>query len=97
MKNLYPIVLIGILMLTATMSNAQELMNYQQPKDYELPPKLIPTVRKYWVSLPKDYDKSKSRYPVLFVFDGNEAYMRNYNFKLSYQFNQPYHTFVVAF
>jgi len=77
MKNLYSIILLGILTLTVTISNGQELMSYQQPKDYELPPKLIPTVRKYWVSIPKDYDKSTSRYPVLFVFDGDEAYMRN--------------------
>ena len=56
---------------------AQELVRYQQPKDYEMPPKMIPTVRKYWVSLPKDYDETTNRYPIIFLFDGNEAYLRN--------------------
>jgi predicted alpha/beta superfamily hydrolase len=77
MKNLTLIAFIVFALLCSGSINAQQLMNYQQPKDYELPPKLIPTVRKYWVSLPKDYDKSTNRYPVLFLFDGDEAYLRN--------------------
>lgn len=57
--------------------NAQELMTYQQPQEYEMPPKMIPTVRKYWVSLPKGYNETTDRYPIIFLFDGNEQFLRN--------------------
>ncbi|MES2810186.1 MAG: alpha/beta hydrolase-fold protein [Bacteroidota bacterium] len=76
MKNL-SLILFAICILFSSSVTAQDLMLYQQPKEYEMPPKLIPTVRKYWVSLPKDYDKSTVRYPIVFVFDGDEAYMLN--------------------
>jgi len=76
MKNLRLIIPV-IAMLFCVRANGQELMNYQQPKDYEMPKKLIPTARKYWVSLPKEYDETTNRYPILFVFDGDEAFMRN--------------------
>ncbi|MFD2146583.1 alpha/beta hydrolase [Mucilaginibacter antarcticus] len=76
MKNLF-LILFAISNLLCADINAQELMKYQQPKEYEMPPKLIPTARKYWVSLPKDYDEKKNSYPIVFLFDGNEAYLRN--------------------
>jgi predicted alpha/beta superfamily hydrolase len=57
--------------------NAQELMSYTNPKEYTMPAKLIPTERKYWVSLPKDYNQTTNRYPIIFLFDGNEEYLKN--------------------
>jgi len=75
MKNL--ISAIVFLTLFYAHTNAQGLESYNQPTEHQMPPKLIPTVRKYWVSLPKDYEENTNRYPVLFLFDGNEAYLRN--------------------
>ena|ERR1700761_333326 len=66
-----------LLILLTSNSRAQELMSYQQPKDYEMPKKLIPTPRRYWVSLPKNYNETTDRYPIIFLFDGDEAYLRN--------------------
>jgi hypothetical protein len=77
MKKTSLIHIFAILILSAVNSNAQELMKYQQPKDYEMPKRLIPTPRKYWVSLPKSYDETTNRYPILFVFDGDEVFLRN--------------------
>jgi predicted alpha/beta superfamily hydrolase len=76
MRNL-TLYLVFILVILSNDVKAQSLMSYQQPKDYEMPAKLIPTVRKYWVSLPKNYDKSTNRYSILFLFDGNEDYLKN--------------------
>ncbi|MDB5030852.1 MAG: hypothetical protein JWP71_1573 [Mucilaginibacter sp.] len=67
-----------IISVLATLNTqAQELMKYQEPKEYTLPPKLIPTPRKYWVSLPKDYDQTTVSYPIIFLFDGDETFLRN--------------------
>lgn len=57
--------------------SSQELMAYTVPEMQEMPPKLIPTSRTYWVSLPKDYDRTANRYPVLFLFDGDQQYLKN--------------------
>ncbi|MFB9845492.1 alpha/beta hydrolase-fold protein [Mucilaginibacter ginsenosidivorans] len=77
MKNLLLKITLTCLLFGFAGVNAQELMMYQQPKDYEMPPKMIPTVRKYWVSLPKDYNETTDRYPIIFLFDGDEQFLRN--------------------
>ncbi|MGZ3765620.1 MAG: hypothetical protein ACXVA2_13210, partial [Mucilaginibacter sp.] len=63
MKNLFLKIIFTCLTFWFTDVSAQELMYYQQPRDYEMPPKMIPTIRKYWVSLPKDYNETTDRYP----------------------------------
>lgn len=77
MKNLLLRFIFTCLLFGYAGVNAQELMNYQQPRDYEMPPKMIPTIRKYWVSLPKDYNETTDRYPIIFLFDGDEQFLRN--------------------
>jgi hypothetical protein len=77
MKNLSFKFFFTPLLFWFTDGKSQELMNYQLPKEYEMPAKLIPTVRKYWVSLPKDYNETTNRYPIIFLFDGDEAFLRN--------------------
>lgn len=77
MKNLFIIIILIFLVFYLNDARSQELMRYQQPKDYEMPAKMIPTIRKYWVSLPKDYNETTNRYPIIFLFDGDEEYLRN--------------------
>jgi len=77
MRKINLITTLIILTLSGFCSYAQELMSYQQPKEYEMPKGIIPTARKYWVSLPKEYDETTNRYPIIFLFDGNEEYLRN--------------------
>lgn len=77
MKNLSLITILILTLFGVNDVKSQDLMTYQKPVDYEMPPKKIPTIRKYWVSLPKDYDQTKNKYPILFLFDGNEQFLRN--------------------
>jgi len=71
------LIIVVLLQIYFSNASAQELMTYSVPEMYEMPPKLIPTGRKYWVSLPKDYNKTLNRYPLLFLFDGDEDYLKN--------------------
>lgn len=77
MKKISHTLILTVLIFLSINVTAQELMSYQQPKDYEMPKKLIPTVRKYWVSLPKEYNETTNHYPIIFLFDGDEAFLRN--------------------
>ncbi|HXH99415.1 MAG TPA: hypothetical protein VNI52_04050 [Sphingobacteriaceae bacterium] len=79
MRNLSLKIIFTVLIFWLTDVKAQELMSYQQPKDYEMPPKMIPTIRKYWVSLPKDYNETTNRYPIIFLFEGPSTTLLNFD------------------
>jgi len=48
---------------------AQEDTNFVEIKSYKINSKILETERKYWVSLPPDYDSCVT-YPVMYVLDG---------------------------
>jgi predicted alpha/beta superfamily hydrolase len=67
-----------LMLLTIGVCRAQQSLNYQEPVEYEIAAKHLPFPRKYWVSLPVNYEKTNLHYPLIFLFDGSSTAVKRF-------------------
>ncbi|HTH81717.1 MAG TPA: alpha/beta hydrolase-fold protein [Mucilaginibacter sp.] len=70
--------LLLLMLLTAGICHAQQSVYYQEPVEYEIPAKHLPFPRKYWVSLPVNYERTNLHYPIVFLFDGSSNAVKRF-------------------